>query len=98
MNGKKKKKYANTPKWAKNNTKKTRHDARIRMARPGQKWGWNLGNCPKISKCFVRRNHCEAGSDVVYCRYYILRRIYVIQQGPERDGSDRFLRAFHILL
>ena len=33
MNKKKKKKYANTPKWAKAGNKKARHDARIRMAR-----------------------------------------------------------------
>lgn len=33
MNEKKKKKYANTPKWAKQGNKKARHDARIRLAR-----------------------------------------------------------------
>lgn len=33
MNKKKKQKYANTPKWAKQGNKKARHDARIRMAR-----------------------------------------------------------------
>ena len=33
MNEKKKKKYANTPKWAKQGNKAARHSARIRMAR-----------------------------------------------------------------
>ena len=33
MNKKKKKKYANTPKWAKQKNKKARHDARIRLAK-----------------------------------------------------------------
>lgn len=33
MNEKKKKKYANTPKWAKQKNKKARHDTRIRLAK-----------------------------------------------------------------